>query len=96
MSEKPISPLRQRMIEDMAIRPPSVRRLTNTQARIRPAKTGSLSVCFRAEPAIWRLCALIAAAAFHVVNSSVAGDLGSECEFALDGATRRHCEAIGK
>ena len=96
MSEKPISPPRQRMIEDMAIRPPSVRRLTNTQARIRPAKTGSLSVCFSAEPAIWKICALIAAAALHVVNSSMPRDLGSECKFALDRTTRRHCGAIGK
>src|SRR5262249_8028420 len=74
----------------------SIRGLTNTQAHIRPAKTGSLSVRFRAEPAIWRLRALIAAAAFHMVNSSVACDLGSECKFALDRATRRHCGAIGK
>jgi hypothetical protein len=31
----------------------SIRRLTDARAHIRLAKAGSLSVCFRAEPAIW-------------------------------------------
>jgi hypothetical protein len=74
----------------------SIRPLTNKYACIRPAKTGSLSVCFSAEPAIWKLCVLITAAAFHMVNSSMPRDSGSKCKFALDRTTKRHCETIGK